>query len=77
VLGSAHDATCAALGVDFAGVTACQVYYLDTRDRALQRDGVVVRVRSTDGQAASPARAVLQTAAEAAGSPPAPARQNR
>jgi hypothetical protein len=48
VPGAAHDATCAALGVDFAGGTACQVYYLDTRDRALQRDGVVVRVRSTD-----------------------------
>jgi hypothetical protein len=42
----AHDATCAALGVDFDRVAAARVYYLDTEDRALQRHGVVVRVRS-------------------------------
>jgi hypothetical protein len=42
---SAHDATCAALGVDFAGVPADQVYYLDTEDRTLYQHGVVVRVR--------------------------------
>jgi hypothetical protein len=40
----AHDATCAALGVDFARVSAHQVYYLDTKDRTLHRHGVVVRV---------------------------------
>ena len=45
---SAHDATCAALGVDFAGVPADQVYYLDTEDRALYRHGVVVRVRDVN-----------------------------
>lgn len=42
----AHDATCAALGVDFARVPAHRVYYLDTEDRALHRHGVVIRVRS-------------------------------
>lgn len=42
----AHAATCAALGVDFAAVAAYHVYYLDTADRALDRHGVVVRVRS-------------------------------
>lgn len=42
----AHDATCAALGVDFARGSAHRVYYLDTEDRALHRHGVVVRVRS-------------------------------
>src|SRR5262245_46385857 len=34
---SAHDAACAALGVDFARVRAHRVYYLDTEDRALHR----------------------------------------
>ena len=43
---AAHDATCAALGVDFARGSAHRVYYLDTEDRALHRHGVVVRVRS-------------------------------
>jgi hypothetical protein len=46
VPGPARDATCAALGVDFAGVRADRVYYLDTEDRTLHRQGVVVRVRS-------------------------------
>jgi len=46
VPGPARDATCAALGVDFAGIPADQVYYLDTEDRTLHRQGVVVRVRS-------------------------------
>jgi hypothetical protein len=44
----AHDATCAALGVDFAHVSAYRVYYLDTEDRALYQHGVVVRIRSVD-----------------------------
>jgi hypothetical protein len=44
----AHDATCAALGVDFARVPADQVYYLDAEDRTLYRHGVVVRVRSVN-----------------------------
>src|SRR5690242_8640128 len=43
---TAHDATCAALGVDFTRIPASRVYYLDTKDRALDRHGVVVRVRS-------------------------------
>jgi hypothetical protein len=46
VPGPARDATCAALGVDFAHVRADRVYYLDTEDRMLDRQGVVVRVRS-------------------------------
>jgi hypothetical protein len=41
----AHRATCAALGIDFAGATAHRVYYLDTPDRALHRHGMVARVR--------------------------------
>jgi hypothetical protein len=45
---SAHDATSAALGVDFADVPADQVYYLDTEDRTLYRHGVVVRVRDVN-----------------------------
>ena len=45
---SAHEATCAALGVDFARVRAHRVYYLGTEDRALHRHGVVVRVRSIE-----------------------------
>jgi hypothetical protein len=48
---SAHDATCAALGVDFARGSAHRVYYLDTEDRALHRHGVVVRVRSAKRRA--------------------------
>ena len=43
---AAHDATCAALGVDFARFPAYRVYYLDTEDRALDRHGVVARIRS-------------------------------
>jgi hypothetical protein len=43
---SAHDATCAALGVDFAGARARKVYYLDTSDLMLARHGVVARLRS-------------------------------
>ncbi len=35
----AHDAICAALGVDFARVRAHRVYYLDTKDRTLHRHG--------------------------------------
>jgi hypothetical protein len=46
VPGPARDAACAALGVDFARVRADRVYYLDTEDRTLHRQGVVVRVRS-------------------------------
>jgi hypothetical protein len=42
----AHDATCAALGVDFARGCDYRVSYLDTDDRALYRCGVVARVRS-------------------------------
>ena len=49
VPGPARDATCAALGVDFARVRADRVYYLDTEDRTLDRQGVVVRVRSIAG----------------------------
>jgi hypothetical protein len=48
VSGPAHAATCAALGADFADVTAHQVYYLDTKDRTLQRYGLIARVRSTE-----------------------------
>ena len=44
----AHDATCAALGVDFTRGSAYRVYYLDTEDRTLHRHGVVVRVRSAE-----------------------------
>lgn len=43
---SAHDATCSALGADFARAPAYRVYYLDTEDRALYRHGVIARVRS-------------------------------
>jgi hypothetical protein len=46
VPGLAHDAACAALGDDFARVRADRVHYLDTEDRMLDRQGVVVRVRS-------------------------------
>ena len=46
VPGPARGAACAALGVDFARVHADRVYYLDTEDRTLHRQGVVVRVRS-------------------------------
>ena len=47
----AHDATCAALGVDFARAPAYRVYYLDTEDRALYRHGVIVRLRSVHRRA--------------------------
>jgi hypothetical protein len=45
---SAQDATCAALGIDFAHQRPYQVYYLDTEDRTLYQHGVVVRVRSVN-----------------------------
>jgi hypothetical protein len=44
----AQEATCAALGIDFAHIRPYRVYYLDTEDRALYQHGVVVRVRSVD-----------------------------
>jgi hypothetical protein len=44
----AHDATLAALGVDFTRFPAYRVYYLDTKDRTLYRHGVVARVRSAN-----------------------------
>jgi hypothetical protein len=41
-----QNATCAAFGVDFASARTRRVYYLDTTDLALDRHGVVARVRS-------------------------------
>lgn len=52
-----HDATCAALGADFAGVSPYRVYYLDTEDQVLHRHGVVVRVRSIERR---PAESVIK-----------------
>ncbi len=42
----AHAATCASLGVDLGRASTRRVYYLDTADLLLQRNGVVARVRS-------------------------------
>jgi hypothetical protein len=41
-----HEATCAAFGVDLDNAPTRRVYYLDTPDLALQRSGVVARIRS-------------------------------
>ena len=46
-----HEATCAALGVDFTRAAGRTVYFLDTADRRLERHGVVARIRSVDGRA--------------------------
>ncbi|WP_226931342.1 MULTISPECIES: adenylate cyclase [Parafrankia] len=45
----AHDSCCAALGVDFTRGRRQRVFYLDTADRALHRNGAVARVRSIVG----------------------------
>jgi hypothetical protein len=74
VPGPAQDATCAALGVDFADVTARQVYYLDTKDLTLERHGVVVRVRST-GRA--PDDSVIKLRPVSPGSIPAALRRSK
>jgi hypothetical protein len=70
----AHDATCAALGVDFARVCAHRVYYLDTKDRTLHRHGVVVRVRSIKRR---PDDSVIKLRPVSPGSIPAALRRSR
>ena len=70
----AHDATCAALGVDFARVCAHRVYYLDTEDRTLHRHGVVVRVRSIKRR---PDDSVIKLRPVSPGGIPAALRQSR
>ena len=70
----AHDATCAALGVDFARVRTRRVYYLDTEDRALHRHGVVVRVRSIKRR---PDDSVIKLRPVSPGGIPAALRQSR
>jgi hypothetical protein len=70
----AHDATCAALGVDFARVCARRVYYLDTEDRTLHRHGVVVRVRSVEHR---PDDSVIKLRPVSPGGIPAALRQSR
>jgi hypothetical protein len=47
---AAHDSTCTALGVDLARASGRRVYFLDTADCALERHGVVARVRSIDNK---------------------------
>ncbi|SNQ47414.1 CYTH domain-containing protein [Frankia canadensis] len=42
---SDQEATCVALGLVFPRTPAQHVYYLDTPDRALHRDGVILRAR--------------------------------
>jgi hypothetical protein len=74
VPGPARDATCAALGVDFAGVCADRVYYLDTEDRTLHRQGVVVRVRSI---ARGPDDSVVKLRPVSPGAIPAALRHSR
>ncbi|MFI5934628.1 hypothetical protein [Actinoplanes sp. NPDC051494] len=53
----AHASTCKGLGVDISRATSRRVYFLDTADLALERHGVVVRARSTDG---SPSDSVIK-----------------
>ena len=74
VPGPARDATCAALGVDFADVRADRVYYLDTEDRMLDRQGVVVRVRSI---ARGPDDSVVKLRPVSPGAIPAALRHSR
>jgi hypothetical protein len=74
VPGPAQDATCAALGVDFARGCTQRVYYLDTDDRALQRDGLVVRVRSIKHR---PGDSVIKLRPVSPGSIPAALRRSR
>ena len=74
VPGPARDATCAALGVDFARVRADRVYYLDTEDRTLHRQGVVVRVRSI---ARGPDDSVVKLRPVSPGAIPAALRHSR
>ena len=74
VPGPARDATCAALGVDFARVRADRVYYLDTEDRTLHRQGVVVRVRSI---ARGPDNSVVKLRPVSPGAIPAALRHSR
>ena len=74
VPGPARDAACAALGVDFARVRADRVYYLDTEDRTLDRQGVVVRVRSI---ARGPDNSVVKLRPVSPGAIPAALRHSR
>ncbi|ONH27581.1 hypothetical protein BL253_21805 [Pseudofrankia asymbiotica] len=46
----AHDAACAALGVQFRHAPKHQVYYFDSPDRLLQRHGVIIRARGRRDQ---------------------------
>ncbi|MGW4943010.1 hypothetical protein ACWEOZ_15670 [Actinoplanes sp. NPDC004185] len=48
---TAHEATCASLGVDFSRASARKVYFLDTDDLKLKRHGVVARIRSVGDRA--------------------------
>jgi hypothetical protein len=48
---AAQTATCASLGVDLSRAPTRRVYFLDTADLALERHGVVARVRSVDNRA--------------------------
>jgi hypothetical protein len=45
-----HAAVCAALGTELESARVRHVYFLDTPDLALERHGVVVRVRSISGR---------------------------
>ena len=74
VPGPVRDAACAALGVDFARVRADRVYYLDTEDRMLDRQGVVVRVRSIAG---GPDDSVVKLRPVSPGAIPAALRRSR
>src|SRR3954454_12192152 len=42
----AHESACASLGVDLSKVRARTVYFLDTPELTLERNGIVVRIRS-------------------------------
>lgn len=46
-----QDAVVTSLGVDFARASARRVWFLDTPDRRLERDGVVARIRSVSDRA--------------------------
>jgi len=48
---TSHDATCASLGVKFTRANRRKVYFLDTDDLALERHGVVARLRSVERKA--------------------------
>jgi hypothetical protein len=48
---TAHESTCASLGVDFSRASTRKVYFLDTSDLKLKRHGVVARIRSVEDRA--------------------------